>query len=71
MEEESLMFLYLLGMSWQRHVQILQVRGWQNQKSRHEQNESSSVCSVISDSLMLSVHEVLDLFYFILQDALT
>lgn len=49
MEEESLMLLYVLGVSWQRHVLILQVRGWQHQKSRHEQNQSSSVCSVLGD----------------------
>lgn len=45
MEEQSLLLLYVLGMSWQRHVHILQVRGWQHQKSRHEQIRQLSVFS--------------------------
>lgn len=63
MEEES---LYVLGVSWQRHMQILQGRGWQHQKSRHEQNLSSSVCSVLSDSLLDGACALTCWIYFIL-----
>lgn len=66
MEEESLLLLYVLGTSWQRHVQIIQVREWQHQKSRHEQNQSSSVCSVLSDSLLDGVCALKCWIYFIL-----
>lgn len=66
MEEESLLLLYVLGTSWQRHVQIVQVREWQHQKSRHEQNQSSSVCSVLSDSLLDGVCALKCWIYFIL-----